>query len=66
MKDGPTNLKSWTELIKADTGGHDEVIKFAGSPLGEGKVPEDFAVIVEKDKPAVGADPSRVGPGGKP
>ncbi|MDB5350927.1 MAG: serine/threonine protein kinase [Planctomycetota bacterium] len=65
MKDGPSNLKTWAELMKADTGGRDEVIKFAGPSQGEGKVPEDFAVIVD-GKTATGADPAKVGPGGKP
>lgn len=62
LKDGPADLKSWAELMKGDTNGRDEAMKFAGTSITEGHPPEDYAVIIEKGQPPAGADPTKVGP----
>ncbi len=66
MPGGPNDLKSWIDLVKNDPGSRDDPLKFSGSSTGEGRVPEDFALTSESDKPPLGADPSKVGPGAKP
>ena len=65
-KGAPTDVKTWSELMKGDADGRDENIKFASTSTGEGRVPEDFAVIVDPGKPPAGADPTKVGPVTKP
>ena len=66
MAGGPTDLTTWAELFPADTQNDSRPIKFAGPSIGEGHLPEDVAVVAEAGKPPVGAEPAKVGPGGKP
>lgn len=62
MPGAPSDLKTWAEFFPADTQGDDAEVKFAAPPIGEGRPPADYAVIVGSGKPAVGADPAKVGP----